>query len=173
MGEFTLIGRQTSGANVIGYVLISNTNRKILRLSKEEVYKLAMEKKISDVVAQEYNGRVNMRGTKYKISSLPNYDDKGKIIDKETKEKLPRQRILLTTRLTSGKNTIGYGLTLVQHGGIIKEVMLSREKVMELAKKGFIDNARYQSSNGKDILRGVGCNINGLPTRTLPSMCVK
>ena len=65
--------------------------------------------------------------------------------------------------LVSGRNVVGYVVTNAG-GGSFK---VSRQKMFELAKAGKLGNVRYQESNGKPILRGVGVNLNQLPIENI------
>lgn len=162
MGEYTLVGRQTSGTNVIGYIVMENRSGCVMPMRKEIVYKLALNKQISDVVAQNYKGKITMKGVKYKISELPVYDSNGNIIqDSEPQE---NKKIYIVYKVVNGKNTLAYGIEIRVGNRTVNSAVLSRDTIIKLAKQGAIENARYQSSNGKDILRGVRCNIAELPS---------
>lgn len=158
---FTIIGRQTNGTKVDGYILRDlSTNRLVIK-SKEEVYELAKNKQIEDVITQEYKGRVILKGTKSKISQLPNYDANGNRVHNE--DCVNKQIVIANGRVMDGKNIVAYKLALIERNMIKKEVMVSRDEMIDLASRGAITNVRHQKSNGEDILRGIGCKLSELP----------
>lgn len=163
MNELRIIGRQTNGTHVLGYILQERISGVIKPASKETTYKLALEKHIENVVAQVYNGKISMKGVNFKVSSLPNYDQNGNLIRNNSENTEQTRKLYLTGRKVDGNTTLGYNVALVVNGKIVRETYLSRQEVMECAQSGMIANARHQKSNGKDILRGVDCNINKLP----------
>lgn len=164
MREYTLVGRQTSGTQVIGYVVIENKTGCVMPMLRDTVYKLALNKKITDVTAQEYLGKITMKGNHFKISELPEYDQHGKIVKPASNGE---KKLYIVYKVVDGKSTIGYGINVVQNGVVINTAILKREQVLQLAKAGAIANARSQYSNGKIILRGVDCNINSMPSYTI------
>ena len=61
MRDFTLVGRQTSGTSVIGYMVMDNRTGKVQSVDKNTVYNLALNKRIEGVIAQEYMGRITRK----------------------------------------------------------------------------------------------------------------
>lgn len=163
MSKYTIIGRQKNGTTIDGYILRDNATGAILPFPKNQVYKLALNKMISDVTAQVYQGRVTMKGTKYRISELPCYDVHGNKISKGNEQYVSKPKVIINGKCTDGKNVTGYRVAVVVDGIIQRQSVLNREKVMELARNGMISNARYQTSNGIGILRGVDCKLANLP----------
>lgn len=163
MGKYTIIGRQRNGTIISGYILRENATGRIGAFPKETVYRLAIDKQINDVITQEYNGRITMKGTKYKISDLPNYDENGKIIPREQKSEMNAPKMIINGKVVDGKNVVAYRVARVVNGVVTHQTILDRDSVIKYAKSGAIANVRYQKSNGADILRGVDCNLAKLP----------
>ena len=163
MIRYSLLGRQREGTSIIGYILNDNVNNQIVTVTKNKAYELAFNKMIKDVTIQYYNGKIIMKGIGFKVSELPDYDLKGNLIVKNEPVVRETKKVLLTGKYFDGKNIAGYKITVVLGNTILQEYMASREKVMELAAKGLITNARYQKSNGVGILRGVDCKLSQLP----------
>ena len=170
MRDFTLVGRQTSGTSVIGYMVMDNRTGKVQSVDKNTVYNLALNKRIEGVIAQEYMGRITMKGVHTKISSLPEYDKEGNLI-KSTDISEGKKRLYITYKVIDGKTTLGYGVDLYNQGRIISKCVITREQLIQFARAGTVINARCQTSNGKDILRGVGCNIAELPSVNYSDLC--
>ena len=163
MSRYTIIGRQRNGTVILGYILKDEQTGNIGVFPKETVYRLAMNKQINDVITQEYNGKITMKGTKYRISDLPNYDVNGNLIAKEQRNEENKPYLILNGKCIDGKNIVAYRMAMIEGGRVVKEVIVDRRKVMEYAQRGIIANARYQKSNGADILRGVDCKLSSLP----------
>lgn len=164
MKTYKIIGRQRESTTITKYVLVENETGKIITASKEEVYKAAFNKLIEGVSIQRYNGKIIMKGIGFKISELPSYDEAGNILNKSSgKDGIQKSKVLITGKYCSGKNIIGYRISIIDRGELIKESILPRDKVIQLAKNGLITNVRCQSSNGENILRGINCNLSKLP----------
>lgn len=162
MGKYNIVGRQVNGTNTVGYLVVDvATNRRGV-LPRDMVYKLAIDKQINDVIAQVYNGKVVMKGVKQKITELPRYDMAGNRIESPSAMEALRY-MKLSGKVMSGKAVVGYQVCLFEGNKILKKCILPRPKVINLVKQGSIANARYQSSNGKGLIRGVGCNLAQLP----------
>lgn len=164
MCKYTILGRQRNGTVVVGYVVKDEETNRIGIFSKEDVYRLALAKQINDVVTQNYNGKITMKGTKYRISDLPNYDMDGNIIHSDRQVTESKPQLYLNGKYVDGKNITAYRVAMVENGRVVKEATICRDKVMEFAQRGMIANARHQKSNGIDILRGVGCKLSALPS---------
>ena len=163
MDKFTIIGRQRNGTTIDGYILRDNETGEVRPYPKRTVYEYAFRKLISDVIVQEYKGKITMKGTKYKISELPCYDEFGNRINKQDTNENLKPKVILNGKCTDGKNIVAYRVAMVIGGVVTNQKLISRAKVMELAKSGAISNARYQQSNGVGILRGVDCKLANLP----------
>ena len=169
MAEYKLIGRMTSGVVVHGYVLQDLRDGKIVNMSKEDTYRLALDKKISNVNAQLYNGKVNIRGIGMKVSKLLNYDMNGNIAlgnNAGSQNKSGEKKAYLTGRYKEGRNIKGYRVAVYRSGVKLYESFVDRAKVMEYAKKGLIENVRYFKNQDMEMLRGVNCQISELPICT-------
>lgn len=162
MRPYTIMGRQVKGTKVIGYILYKVDTNETICLPRDDVYKLAMNKQVNDVTAQEYNGAITIKGTKHKLNSLPKYDINGKLLSNNNTE--DQINVSIIYKIVNGKNIIGYGIEVKSGDNIIKSTTLSKEDVIVMAKQGIISNVRYQRNNGKDILRGVGCNMSDIPS---------
>ena len=99
----------------------------------------------------------------YTVDSVETLSDElGKVRrGTEAIEALNQFRIVGT--LKSGRNTVGY---MVQNAGCGTK-RLSRADVIKLAKQGRIGNARVQQYQGRDLLRGVDCNLDQLPSEIM------
>ena len=160
---YTIIGRIKEGTVVVGYVLRDNASGETSFFERNAVYKMAMNKEISDVTVQIYNNKVNMKGTKCAISSLPCYDRNGNLIEKANDSKEPKQYMFLNGRVMDGKSVIAYRIAVVENGKIVKQGIFDRKRVFDIARTGVITNVRYQQCNGVGILRGLNCKLSNLP----------
>lgn len=163
MSKYRIIGRQRFGTNVLKYILNEIGTSNIISIEKEKVYALAFNKQIADVIIQNYNGKINMKGVGYKISDLPCYDEEGNKI-RHDNDKNTKPLVKITGKCADGKSIKAYRISVIDCGRVINERIIPREKVMDLAKNGMISNVRYQRSNGTDILRGVDCKLSELPS---------
>lgn len=158
------IGRYVHGVNVLGYMIKDIENNTSQLLPRSEVEDLAIHKKICNVTAQIYDGKVLIKGINCKLSSLPVYDDKGKLIDTKYKKEGLQEGLIVISRILKGKFTVGYTLALLTNGIKCGEKRLSKSDVIKLAEKGKIINLRVQKYNGKHVLRGVNCELAKLPS---------
>lgn len=161
---YTIIGRQTSGVEVTGYVVKENSTGAIKLIPKDGVYIMALSKQISNVTAQKFKDKIVMKGIGTKLSDLPKYDKDGRLIEKAEKGNNNKLRITITGKVVQGKGIVAYRVHYVnpsiQKSG---DVILPKNKVFKYAKDGYITNARFQESNGKGILRGIDCRLASLP----------
>lgn len=158
------IGRYTEGVNVLGYIIKDLSTGESKLLPRADVEKLALDKKICNITAQVYCGKILIKGIDCKLSSLPNYDSKGRLIDKTENVNRKQEGLMVTARIMNGKSTTGYVLALLTNGAKCGEKRLSKDKVIQLAEDGHIMNLRVQKSNGKYVLRGVNCELAKLPS---------
>ena len=156
---YAIVGRYMDGVRVIGYDLETVGEGKRLRLPKKAVETLALNKQIINCTAQKYTDpktnkvMVVLKGVGCKISDLPCIN----INKPEKKDK----RAVIVKRIVEGKYTYGY--TVLTYSG--EERDLTREQVMELARRGALKNARAQMLKGKLLLRGVNCELAKLPIK--------
>lgn len=169
--EYQIVGRYMNGKSVTGYHLQCLTNDgKNGKYTKEQVCFLVGRGQITNCSGQLYKDQVLLRGEGISLEDLPVQQEDGRMSRTEAVGKVRRgataadvmTQLLLAKTITHGRNVIGYVVT--NAGGGTNNV--ARAQILELAKAGRIGNARYQESNGKPILRGVGINLNELPTVT-------
>lgn len=165
--RYIAIGRYTEGVNVLGYVLKELSSGSTALVCRQEVENLAINRLVSNISAQIYGGKIIMKGLNCKLSELTNYDSTGNIISKQSKKLENKEDIVISARIIEGKSTIGYVVTLRSNGIKCGEKRLSRDKVLELARNGYISNARVQMSNSKPVLRGVNCELAKLPSTSI------
>lgn len=162
--KYNIIGRYSEGVSVLGYVMQDLNSGHTELFNRKAVEELALGKRINNVTAQVYEGKVIMKGIDCKLSNLPSYDKTGTIICKQNKEEERTEDIIIVGRLVKGKNAIGYKIALRNNGDTVNSKYISREKAVELAKQGYITNARVQMCNGESVLRGVSCDLAKLPS---------
>ena len=150
--KYSIIARYMDGVRVIGYML-EDTNGGHVRMSKQAVEKLALNKQIINCTAQRYDNGVVLKGIGCKISQLKNIC----LSCKESKKVDKRGEIV--KRVINGKNTIGY--VILTYNGDSKTI--SRDKTLEFARNGAFKNARAQMSKNEILLRGVNCELAKLP----------
>ena len=166
--QYQIVGRYLNGSEVTGYHLQSIESGKAGRYTREQVAYLVGRDQITNAEGQIYKDKFLLRGVGVALDSLPAKQENGELsrtdnlgkIRKGTSAGDAMSQLQLSKVIVSGRNVVGYIVTNAG-GGTHK---ISRDKLLELAKAGKIGNARYQESNGRPILRGVGCNLNELPT---------
>lgn len=178
--EYQIVGRYMSGNEVVGYHLNCMSNGKSAMYTKEQVAFLVGRNQVTNCQGQIYKDRLLLRGVGISLDSLPtkmvnqegsalkNTDSLGKIRRGTSDENAMSQWIVVSS-IVSGRNNIGY---VVQNAGG-GTANIPRAKILELAKAGRIGNVRYQESNGRPILRGVGINLNELPVVSAESLGIK
>ena len=178
--EYQIVGRYMSGNEIVGYHLHCLSNGKSGMYTKEQVAFLVGRNQVTNCQGQIYKDKVLLRGIGISLDSLPtkmvnqensgikNADSLGKI-RKGTSDSDAMSQVMVIRTIVSGRNVIGY---VVQNAGG-GTANIPRAKMLELAKAGRIGNVRYQESNGKPILRGVGINLNEIPTVTAESLGIK
>lgn len=168
--EYQIVGRYMDGKEVTGYHLQSLDTGKAGRYSREQVAYLVGRGQISNCEGQIYKDKLLLRGVGVSLDDLPVQQEDGRMTRTSGVGKIRRgtsgadamTQLMIVKVIASGRNVLGY--VLQNAGGGTTNI--SRAKVMELAKAGRIGNARYQESNGKPILRGVGVNLNALEVIT-------
>lgn len=169
--EYTIVGRYMDGNTVTGYHLQALGQGKAGRYSREQVCFLVGRGQVNNCNGQIYKDKVILRGVGCNLDDLPVQQEGGDIrntdsigrVKKGTSAADVMSQLMLVGSIVQGKNTIGY---IVRNaGGATKNYR--RDEVIQLAKDGNIGNARVQSYQGKDLLRGVGCNLNDLPVKRL------
>lgn len=166
--EYQIVGRYMSGKEVTAYHLQSISTGKGGRYTREQVAYLVGREQITNCIAQIYKDKLLLRGNGVNLDDLP-VKQEGKDIDPQALRSEAGSRsqamgkLMLVKAIKSGRNTVGY---VVQNDGCGAK-RFKRQQVIELAKAGKIANARVQNYNGKELLRGFGCNLDQLPTEVI------
>ena len=169
--EYQIVGRYMDGKEVTGYHLQSMETGKSGRYTREQVAYLVGREQITNCVGQIYQDKVLLRGKGMSLEDLPVQQEDGTLKRTESVGKIRRgttasdamEQWMIVGTIKSGKNTVGY---VVQNAGCgIKRV--KRNQVIDLARDGKIGNARVQMYNGRELLRGVGVNLDELPTENV------
>lgn len=166
--EYQIVGRYMDGKEVTAYHLQSLDTGKAGRYTREQVCYLVGRGQVTNCEGQIYKDKLLLRGVNCSLDSLPVQQESGELqrtgsisnIRKNDTGADVMTKLMITQAITDGRNVVGYVVT--NTGGGTNNI--SREQLLELAKAGRIGNARYQTSNGRPILRGVGINLNDLPT---------
>lgn len=161
MNNVKMIGRCLDGVKVIAYVLVDEAGKKAI-VPKQDVENMVMNKGISNVTGQLYEGRVNLRGVGFKLVDLPKYDLHGVRLDEKAIKKA-RNVYSLRAKIVKGREILGYVVQKIGDNGEYLEKKMKREEVMKLASEGKIANVRVQMNNGVSIMRGVARELEGLP----------
>lgn len=161
-GYHKIIGRCTAGVRVKAYVLLNVHTNEHKVVDKDIVYKMALNKRIINCYAQEYAGKVVLKGTKGKIVDLPVYNMDGTPLVSKKKEN-KNTDWFIKSRIVYGKSTIGYIVSHTDIYGNTVNKKIDRDKLIGLAREGKIANARVQRLNDKFLLRGVSCELSQLP----------
>lgn len=169
--EYQIVGRYMSGKSVTGYHLQSIDSGKSGRYTKEQVCFLVGRDQITNCTGQIYQDTILLRGKGMSLDDLPvqyedgdtrNMDKVGKV-RRCTDTASAMEQFLIVGTIKAGRNTVGY---VIQNAGCgIKRV--KRQQVLELAAAGKIGNARIQNYQGRTLLRGVGCNLDELPSQNI------
>lgn len=169
--EYQIVGRYMDGKEVTGYHLHSIETGKSKRFTKEQVCFLVGRGQVTNCTGQIYNDKVLLRGNGMSLDDLPVQYEDGASRNMErvgrvksgTDAASAMTQFLIVGTIKSGRNTVGY---VIQNAGCgIKKI--KRQQVIELAQAGRIGNARVQNYQGKIILRGVGCNLDELPSENI------
>lgn len=166
--EYQIVGRYMDGSKVTGYHLQSLEAGKSGRYTREQVIYLVGRGQVTNCEGQIYKEELLLRGVGMDLASLPVQSDRtgetsraegqGKIRKGATGADIMTQ-LNLVEAITNGRQVVGY--TLRNAAGAVKRA--TRADVMTLARDGRLGNARVQMCNGKELLRGVGYNLNDLP----------
>ena len=166
--EFQIVGRYMNGKEVSAFHLHSLASGKSGKFPKEFVAYLIGKEAVTNCTAQIYNGKLLFRGKGMSLDDLPMVDKNGELKNTDgigkvrvgTENSAALEQLMIVGALKAGRNTVGY---VVQNAGC-GTARLSRKKVIELASQGKIGNARVQNYNGDKLLRGVGINLDSLPS---------
>ena len=169
--EYQIVGRYMNGKEVTAYHLQSIETGKAGRYTKEQVVYLVGRDQITNCTGQIYQDKVLLRGKGMSLDDLPVQQEDGTLkrtdsigrVKKGTSTEDAMTQFMIVGTLKVGRNTVGY---VIQNAGCgIKKI--KRQQVIELAKAGRIGNARVQVYQGKELLRGVNCNLDELPSEII------
>ena len=169
--QYQIVGRYMSGKEVTGYHLQSIETGKSGKFSRDQVAFLIGREQITNCTAQIYQDKVLLRGKGMSLEDLPIQYEDGTTKNTEQLGKIAKgadasqvmEKFIVVGAIKSGRNTVGY---IIQNAGCgIKRI--KRQQVIELAQQGKIANARVQMYQGKALLRGVGCNLDELPSENI------
>lgn len=160
---YMAIGRYCEGVSVLGYMLRNGSTGETKLYSREYVEELALTRQIGNIYAQNYKGKVILKGVDCRLTELPNYDKYGNMISQAVPNGERHEAIIVSGRVMEGKTTIGYVVSLICNGVTVGKKTLRKDKVIELARTGHIANMRVQMSNGNAVLRGHNCELAKLP----------
>lgn len=165
---YQIVGRYMDGSEVVGYHLQSLESGKAERYNREITAYLVGRGQVSNASGQVYKGELLLRGEGVKISELPVFNENtGELsnlngvgrVRKNASAADVMTMLKLTGIIVKGRSVVGYEVS--NNAGAKKN--LSRADVIKLAVAGQIGNARVQMNDGKELLRGVGTNLNELP----------
>lgn len=165
LAQYEIIGRVPNGTSIVGYVIKNRTNGEIQILQKGIVEQLALCKNIYNANAQIYNNVVNLKGINCKLSQLPRYTADGSIIcDKETKRYSVEPFLKIVGRVQRQRIICGYIIEYKDREDKIIRKRVDKDKTLELARAGYIINAKAQLNNGELMLRGIDEDLGLLKT---------
>lgn len=165
---YTIVGRYMDGKEVTGYHLIAEDRGNSGFYTKEQVYFLVGRGQVVNCSGQIFKDKVLLRGIGVDLNTLPVKQVNGGLSRTESIGKIRRgttdeqamSQIMIVQAIVNGQNTVGY---VLENAGKVRRPA-NRATVLQMAEAGRIGNARVQRANGKIILRGVGTNLNELPT---------
>ena len=169
--EYQIVGRYMTGSDVTGYHLQSIDTGKSGKFTKDQVCFLVGRGQITNCTAQLYNDKVLLRGNGIKLDDLPVIREDGELRNSEGLGKIRKgtsaieavEMFNIVGTIKAGSSVVGY--VIQNAGGGIKRI--KRPQLLQLASAGKIGNARVQNNNGEILLRGVGVNLDELPTENI------
>lgn len=161
IGKYRVVGRYMSGVRVLGYYLTDVNLGTGFNATKEEVEQMALNKQLVNCTAQHYQDKILLKGVGMQLNKLPVVDvSKTQTIGAGTPEGEPlKASYTILARLIHQKHVVGY--VVIDERG--KQHRISREKTMQLALDGLVNNARVQKYREQLVLRGVNCELSSLP----------
>lgn len=173
--RYSVVGRYMVGSEVTAYHIVGEDGSQH-KVTKEQLILLADRGLMLNCRIQMYNGKPLLRGKGVNLGELPVFDEKsGKLKRMDTVPAVrPKGKessnvlgqIYIVGRITQGTSVVQY--ITRDNGGV--ERILSRQKVLELAQRKLIANATVQKYNGRLLLRGVGINLESLPSIPIESL---
>lgn len=165
LAQYEIIGRVPNGTSIVGYVIRNRMNGEVSILQKGIVEQLALCKNIYNATAQIYNNVVNLKGIGCKLSQMPKYSANGAVIDNiETKKYQIEPFLKIIGRVQRSRVICGYILEYKDKEDNIIRKKFDKDKVLELARAGYIINAKAQLNNGELMLRGIDEDLGMLKT---------
>ena len=162
--RYKVNGRYMNGSEVVAYNLVSNTGESI-RVNREKAILMISRGLIENMRIQYCNDGVIIRGNKINLNTLPIFDVNKDNFRGPKDTKTKRAEYLIVKRMMFKTSCIGYVLL----DGNKREIKLNRQRVIDLASKGLVENAgvgKYQSKEDGTSrlgLRGLGCDLSKLP----------
>lgn len=169
--SYSIVGRYMNGKEVTGYQ-IQSTKGESKRVTREQLCLLVGRGDITNCTGQVYKKKVILKGKGININDLPIVDEKNSkvkntdkigAVKKGTSNTDAVNQLMIVRKIVSGGKPVGY--VLRNAGGAERKI--KRDEVVTLAKDGGIGNARVQMYKGKPLLRGVGVNLNDLPSEEM------
>lgn len=169
--QYQIVGRYMDGKEVVAYHLQSLESGKAGRYTREQVCYLVGRDQVTNCTGQIYQDKVLLRGVNCSLDDLPvqyengnmkNADMMGKVRRNETAA-TSMEKVAIVGCIRNGRNIVGY--TVQNSGGAQADV--PRDKLLSMVSQGLVGNARVQSYNGKTLLRGINCDLNQLPVKTI------
>lgn len=164
---YQIVGRYMEGSKVTGYHLQDFAAGDARRFDREIVAYLVGKGQVTNAEGQIYQDKLLLRGVGMNISDLPVQNERTGAVSKTDNVGKIRKgaeagdimtQVNLVAAFVNGRSTVGYRVQ--NTGGATHDV--PRDKIIEMAKAGRIGNARVQVHQGKILLRGVNCDLNGL-----------
>lgn len=152
--KYEIIGRIPKGTSVVGYLLLDRKSNAKVKLDKQIVEQLALNKQIYNCFAQVYGDIVNLKGIHCKISEMPKYDTNCNKIREITDKRNASAQYKLLGRIMNGKEVMEYIMASLDKPDDI--VRIEKAEVVKLAEYGRIENITCQNNNGKVMLRSLG-----------------
>ena len=169
--NYQIVGRYMNGKEVTGYHLQSIETGKSGKFTREQTCYLVGRGQITNCTAQPYKDQIILRGNGMSLDDLPIINEDGELKNSDGLGKVRRgtsamealEMYNIVGVVKAGRTIAGY---VLQNAGCgIKK--FKRAEVLEMAKAGKIGNARVQMSNGREILRGIDCKLDELPTEKI------
>lgn len=165
LAQYEIIGRVPNGTSIVGYVIKNRYNGEICILQKGIVEQLALCKNIYNANAQIYNNVVNLKGINCKLSQLPKYSANGAIIENNNSKKYQIDPFLkIVGRVQKARAISGYIIEYKDKDDKIVRKRVDKDRTLELARAGYIINAKAQLNNGELMLRGIDEDLGNLKT---------
>lgn len=176
---YRVVGRYMAGSTVTSYHLVGSDGSQV-HVTKDRLVYMIVKGLVENMRVQASGSEMILRGKGINLNKLPIYDEKKQefrgneasqgaastnVAPKRGSGVNPMGQLKITKRILYKTSCLGY--MVVDFSG--KEMKLSREKVIDLARERLISNATVQRYNEpgvskpKLILRGAGCDLTELP----------